>query len=98
MRVLAEFNRCDYPGREDAWRPEAQVRFGVDYFRQSRYTAGRPWYDLYFQIAWRSSNEFDPDYNAILFGVAIRGSPIVRYSLSPYFAIESGLSGRGSYS
>ncbi len=104
LRLFGEYNRQDYWGSENIWRPNEQVRAGADYWKQHNVNdPTKPkWSEIWTGLIWQSTNEFDKDYNTLLFGNSVRiglrkpDSGILSV-LTPYLAIESSLSENRAY-
>lgn len=104
LRAFAEYNKMDYWGRENSWRPKEQTRFGIEYWKQSGVNKlDKPfWYEIWNGLIWQSANEFDKDYDTLSLGNALRLG--VREPdcdllsiISPYAYIESSLTENGEY-
>lgn len=104
LRLFAEYNRLDYWGSENIWRPNEQVRVGADYWKQLNVNdLSKPtWREIWTGLIWQSANEFDKDYNTLTFGNALRlgfrkPDTGILSMITPYFAMESSLSENRSY-
>ncbi len=104
LRLFVEYNKIDYWGKNNQWRPDEQTRFGFDYYREinvNKITKAW-WLETFHMLTWSSANEFDSDYDSLLFANSIRmGIRIPGLSLlsifTPYFILESSLSENSSY-
>ena len=98
LRLFGEYNRMDYWGRTNMWRPNEQVRAGADYWKalHTNNTYMPWWAEVWSGLWWQSANEFDKDYDATIFANALRigirqpKAGIVS-ALSPYVLVESSL-------
>ena len=104
LRLFAEYNQLDYWGSENIWRPNEQVRAGLDYWKQLNVNdLTKPmWSEIWTGLTWQSANEFDKDYNTLTFGNALRlgfrkPDTGILSMITPYFAMESSLSENRSY-
>jgi hypothetical protein len=104
LRAFVEYNIQDYWGDENRWRPDEQVRAGFDYYKALHVNSStKPWWvEMYGQLTWESANEFDDDYNSLIFANAIRaGARIPDAGLlsafTPYVLAESTLTENRSY-
>lgn len=104
LRLFAEYNRLDYWGSENIWRPKEQVRAGADYWKQVHVNdVTKPrWTEIWTGLIWQSANEFDKDYDTLTFGNSLRvgfrkpNSGILSM-FTPYLAMESSLSENREY-
>jgi hypothetical protein len=105
MRLFGEWNRLDYLHEENEWRPDEQIRAGADYWRAIYVndTTKPLWAEIWSGLFWQSANEFDDDYDTVLFANAVRAGirkpdAGVLSMLTPYFLVESSLSDNDAYS
>lgn len=104
IRLFGEYNQLDYWGSENIWRPNQQTRVGVDYWKQ-RYVndlTNPTWSEIWTGLIWQSANEFDKDYNTLIFGNAVRlglrkPNAGILSMLTPYLALESSLTENREY-
>jgi len=104
LRVFAEFNRLDYWGAENSWRPTHQVRAGAEYWRARHVNSNVKfwWSEIWSGAWWQSANEFAPHYNTGIFASAVRTGLRVPNAgflsvLTPYAAMESSLTDNRTY-
>ena len=103
LRVFGEYNRLNYWGAENSWRPRKQTRFGAEHWRSLHVNdLSSAWWAETWNGLWRqSANEFDPKYRSTIFANAIRTGvrvPNARVSaVTPYLAIESSVTGNKTY-
>lgn len=104
VRTFFEYNSQDYWGSENKWRPDEQTRIGFDYYKAVNVNKNtKPcWIEIFNMLIWQSANEFDPDYNSIIFANALRtGVRIPRAGIlsmfTPYLVIESSLTENPNY-
>lgn len=104
VRLFAEYNRLDFWGSENAWRPDEQVRAGAEYFRAINVNDSRhPWWlEGYALLTFQSANEFDPHYNSVIFAQALRTGLRIPDAgplswVTPYVAVESSLTDNPAY-
>lgn len=98
IRLFAEYNRVDYWGVENQWRPHGQSRFGVEYWRARHVNSmSVPWWTEIWSGAWRqSTNEFSSHYNTGILANSLRAGARVPdahllSAFTPYVTIESSL-------
>lgn len=96
LRFFAEYNRTDYWGTKNQWRPRQQTRIGFEHWKAvnvnepSHYWWLETWNGLY----WQSSNEFTDRYDTVIFANAWRSgirrpdSGVIS-TITPYLAVES---------
>ncbi len=104
LRLFAEYNRLDYWGDENRWRPDNQVRAGAEYWK-AKYVNNTymPWWaEIWSGLFWQSANEFDKDYDSVIFANALRGGVRVPEAgvismISPYVVLESSLTDNAAY-
>jgi hypothetical protein len=104
LRLFGEYNRLDFLGNGNSWRPDEQVRAGMEYWRASHVNSITNWWwnEMWSGLWWQSANEFDPHYNSLVFANAVRigvrkpGAAILSY-LTPYLAVESSLTDNNAY-
>ena len=104
VRLFAEYNQMDYWGEENAWRPDEQMRGGLDYWKAWNVNrANVPvWSEIWCGVTWQSVNEFDDSYDTLILGNAVRlGVRIPNAGpasmITPYVAAESTLTGNDEY-
>jgi len=104
LHVFAEHNKVYYKGKEHAWRPDEQVRIGVDYWREINvHDISKPWWgEIWNGLIWHSTNGFDKDYDTLIFANSLRigvrkPHAGILSTMSPYVAFESSLSENGRY-
>jgi hypothetical protein len=96
LRFFAEYNRTNFWGKGNEWRPRSQTRVGFEYWKAvnvnepSRYWWAEIWNGLY----WQSSNEFTDRYDTVKFANSWRSGIRKTHSgaissITPYLAIES---------
>lgn len=73
LRLFAEYNHQDY-GANDFPRPDEQFRGGFDYYKALNVNDSfQPyWAEIYNQLIWQSTNEFDDDYRSWVFANSLR--------------------------
>jgi hypothetical protein len=104
LRGFVEYNRLNYWGQSNSWRPKSQKRIGIDYWRALHVNDGRYswWAETWNGLWWQSANEFDAHYNgwtmgnALRAGVRLRGSGI-RSAVTPYVALDTSVTNRRLY-
>ncbi len=104
LRLFAEYNAQKYWGSENTWRPNHQVRAGLDYWKAINVNDAQKawWLELWNGAFWQSSNEFATDYHTVIVANAARVGGRVpargKWSLiSPYGVVESSRTKNGSY-
>ena len=104
LRLFAERNHLDYLHDENEWRPDVQTRVGADYWRAINVNDTREplWAEIWSGLFWQSANEFDDDYDSVIFGNAVRGGfrlpeAGVLSMLTPYAVLESSLTDNAEY-
>ena len=104
LRFLVEYNRLDYWGGENSWRPHHQTRFGAEYWRARHVNSvDVPWWtEIWSELAYQSANEFDAHYNSGIFASSVRAGVRVPEAhllstLTPYVAVESTLTSNRQY-
>jgi hypothetical protein len=104
LRVFAEYNKLDYWGSVNDWRPDDQQRVGAEYWRargvNDPFLAG--WHELWSGAIWQSSNEFDDQYDTWIAAAAMRagarigpGGPLSYFT--PYLAVEGSRTTNDAY-
>lgn len=109
LRLFVEYNRMDYGGGVNAWRPDRQVRAGADYWRDLGVNRiKKPWWaEIWGGLYYQSANEFDSSYDALTLAGSVRagvrfpfhgdGSKLLSM-ISPYAVVETSVNGkRASY-
>jgi hypothetical protein len=104
MRLFGEWNRLDYVGEENRWRPDEQIRAGADYWRAINVndTNEALWAEIWWGLFWQSANEFDDDYDSVIFATAVQAGIRVPNAgllswLTPYVVLESSLTDNAEY-
>jgi hypothetical protein len=104
LRLFGEYNRSNYWGEENAWRPRKQIRFGAEHWRSlhANDVSSAWWAETWNGLWWQSANEFSPTYDSVILANALRvglRAPNVRFlsSLTPYVALESSVTKNQSY-
>ena len=104
LRLYGEYNRLDYLGRENSWRPDEQIRAGAEYWRARHVneTSWPWWTEFWTGLQWQSANEFDRHYDSVVFANAFRaGARIPKAgflsAITPYAALESSLTENKTY-
>jgi hypothetical protein len=104
VRLFGEYNRMDYWGAVNSWRPVEQVRAGMEYWRARHVneTSEPVWSEFWTGLYWQSANEFDKHYDALVFANSLRlGARIPKSGFlsvfSPYALIESSLTENHDY-
>ena len=104
LRMFGEYNRLNYWGEENRWRPEEQYRFGTDYWlalnvnNVSRFW----WAEVWLGGWWQQANEFDPEYNSwigaesVRAGIRAEDKGLISW-ISPYMLVETSISENRSY-
>lgn len=96
MRLFAEYDNVRFEGDENAWRPDEQVRGGLEYWRANGVNDPlvSNWYELWLGSIWQSSNEFDDAYDTLVNALSLRIGH--RFSegglgaqLTPYALVEA---------
>lgn len=103
-RLFAEYNRMDYWGDANTWRPRKQTRFGAEYWRSMRVNnVTAPWWvETWSGLSWQSANEFSSSYKSWIFANAVRsGLRATRVralsAFTPYVAFESSITDNQTY-
>jgi hypothetical protein len=103
-RLYGEYNRLDYWGPANTWRPRKQTRIGAEHWRSLHVNdvSSVWWAETWNGLWWQSSNEFSPTYRSLIFANAVRsgirapgGRPLS--AVTPYVALESSLTKNKSY-
>jgi hypothetical protein len=104
LRIFAEYNRVNYWGPENSWRPKRQKRIGGEHWRSLHVNDGSSfwWTETWNGLWWQSANEFTPTYRTLIFANALRGGLRVPNlhvfsAFTPYVAFESSLTDNSSY-
>src|SRR5262249_4681376 len=104
LRLFGEYNRMDFWGHENTWRPDEQTRVGGEYWRAMHVNDDRPWWwaEIWTGVYWQSANEFDSRYHTWIFAGSLRAGVRVPErgwlsGFSPYAAIESSLTDNHAY-
>jgi hypothetical protein len=104
LRFFAEFNRLHFPGSENSWRPNHQVRLGAEYWsaRHVNDPSAFWWTEIWAGVGWQSANEFAPHYDTGIVANAMRaGARVPDHHLlsafTPYGLVESTLTDNTTY-
>jgi hypothetical protein len=104
LRLFAEYNRLDYWGDENWWRPDEQVRAGAEYWHALNVndTTQPLWAEIWSGLFWQSANEFDKNYDSVVFANALRAGARVPNAdilslFTPYGLFESSLTDNDVY-
>jgi hypothetical protein len=104
VRLFGEYNRLDYWGHENTWRPDEQIRAGMEYWRARHVneTSEPFWTEFWTGLYWQSANEFDKHYDTLVFANSLRlgvRKPKSGFisTISPYAVIESSLTDNQDY-
>lgn len=104
LRLYGEYNRLDYWGQVNSWRPDEQIRAGAEYWRARHVneTSWPWWTEFWTGLHWQSANEFDRHYDSVIFANAFRaGARIPKAgflsAITPYAALESSLTENKNY-
>lgn len=96
LRLFTEYNRQDYWGKENEWRPDEQVRAGIDFYRGINVNKGTQlwWAEISSELIWKTANEFDGNYDSFISGSALRVGARVPNSaqlslFTPYLLMEN---------
>jgi hypothetical protein len=107
LRIFGEFNKMDYMGGINAWRPDEQIRAGAEIWypintREEDLLDKEWWSEIWTGLWWQSANEFDKDYDTLIFGhsvrFGIRDPEAGMWSrLSPYIVCEGSVTENKDY-
>ncbi len=104
LRLFGEWNQVDFVGEENRWRPDEQVRAGAEYWRAIHVndTNEALWAEIWSGLFWQSTNEFDDDYDSVIFAAAVRTGIRIPEAdllswLTPYVVLESSLTDNEEY-
>jgi hypothetical protein len=104
LRLFAEYNRLDFWGRENSWRPHHQTRLGAEYWRARHVNnmSAFCWTEIWAGAWWQTANEFAVHYNTSILANSIRAGLRVpnAHALSvftPYLVVESSLTDNRAY-
>jgi hypothetical protein len=104
LRLFGEYNRLDIWGKENRWRPDGQVRAGAEYWRARHVneTSEPVWTEIWTGLFWQSANEFDQNYDALIFANSLRAGIRIPNAgwlstLSPYATLESSWTSHPGY-
>jgi hypothetical protein len=96
VRFFADYNRTDYVGTRNSWRPHSQARIGFEYWKAVNVNNPdrKEWLEVWNGFYWQSSNEFTPTYDSLIFANSWRAGIRkpnfgVMSTISPYVAVES---------
>jgi hypothetical protein len=104
LRLYGEYNFQDYWGKENAWRPDHQIRAGAEYWLAlyPNKTTHFWWTEIWAGGWYQSANEFDSRYNAwitaqsVHAGLRVPNAGLVSW-ITPYALVESSLTDHQSY-
>lgn len=96
LRLFGEYNRVHIRGEENQWRPDHNVKFGVEYWRSRGVndTFVTTWHEIWLGAIWQSANEFDDAYDTLVsagslkVGVRLPGDSVIS-QLTPYVAVNA---------
>ena len=104
VRIYGEYDRQDYWGTANAWRPKAQWSGGLDYWLARHVNDVSPfwWTEVWSGLWWQSANDFTTRYDTLIFANSLRAGlrkPNTGYlsALSPYVVVESSLTRNTQY-
>jgi len=104
VRLFGEYNRLNYWGEENQWRPRAQARVGLEYWRAVNVNnpSRALWTEVWTGLIWHSANEFDTKYDTVILGSVLRlGARVPQAKLlswfSPYVLLDSSFSENDDY-
>jgi hypothetical protein len=104
LRLFGEYNRLNYWGTANRWRPDEQTRIGAEYWRALHVNDVGPWWwaETWSGLWYQTANEFDSHYNSWVFANALRAGVRKPYSglfsaITPYVALESSLTDNSQY-
>jgi len=104
VRLFGEYNRVDYWGTANTWRPTDQIRAGMEYWRARNVNDTRKplWNEIWTGLYYQSANDFSRNYDTAVFANSLRfGARVPRQgfisTLSPYVVVESSFTGHPSY-
>ena len=104
IHAFVEYSDVYYKGEEHSWRPDYQLKAGVDYWKEIHvHDLTKPcWAEIWNGLIWNSTNGLDEDYNTLIFANSLRlglREPDAGYvsAFSPYAVLESSLSENGDY-
>jgi hypothetical protein len=104
LRVYAEYNRLNYWGPANVWRPRKQNKYGAEHWRALH--VNEPfstwWAETWNGLWWQSANEFSPTYDTCIFANAaragLRDTHLAGWSaITPYVALQSSLTDNRTY-
>jgi hypothetical protein len=107
LRLYGEYDRMDYWGQENIWRPVENIRYGAEYWRAWHVNdlTSCWWAEFWSGAWWQEANEYDPHYNSTYFANSLRiglrkpdyvdnsgiRSSFTPYAFTPYVVLESSL-------
>jgi hypothetical protein len=104
LRMFSEYNQQDYCGSENTWRPDEQVKAGLDYWKEVyANNIYMPWWtEIWSGLFWQSTSDFDSDYDSTIFASAFRlgiRQPNAGFisNFTPYVLLESSLTENDTY-
>jgi len=104
LRFFWEYNRVDYWGAANTWRPTEQIRAGIDYWRAHHVndTTETFWSEIWTGLYYQSSNDFSDHYDTLVFANSVRiGTRVPKRGflsrLSTYAVLESSFTGHPAY-
>lgn len=96
LRFFAEYNRTNYWGSENSWRPRQQSRIGFEYWKAVNVNDldHAWWLEMWNGAYWQSSNEFTDRYDSVILANALRTGVRkpgkgVASAITPYLAVEN---------
>lgn len=104
LHAFVEYSDVYYKEDEHSWRPDHQLRAGLDYWKEINvHDLSQPyWAEIWNGLIWNSTNGFDENYNTLIFANSFRfglrkpDAGIVS-TFSPYAILESSLSENSEY-
>jgi hypothetical protein len=104
VRLFGEYNRQDYWGSANTWRPKEQIRAGMEYWRaRSVNETSEPfWSEFWTGCYYQSANDFTSDYDTVVFANSLRvGARFPKRgtlsNISPYIVVDSSYTGHPTY-
>lgn len=96
LRLFGEYNWVHYRGDENSWRPDYNIRAGGEYWRARGVNelTKAVWHELWLGGIWQSANEFDDEYDTLVWagtirlGIRIPGQGFIS-QLTPYGAASA---------
>ena len=104
LHAFIEKSKVRYKGVEHSWRPDYQLRAGVDYWKETNvHNLQESWWsEIWNGLVWYSTNGWDEDYNSLIFANSLRlgirePNADLLSMFSPYVLAESSLSENSEY-